>query len=109
MPTGCHRSRAARSGAQMSNSLSLWRSGLTGISGRESDPLPVSLARRRELTLHWCRRFLNNYPATLALVASGRLDVASLITHSFPLERAQDAFRLVTDNADGVLKASVDF
>jgi len=82
---------------------------LTGISGRESDPLPVSLARRRELTLHWCRRFLNNYPATLALVASGRLDVASLITHSFPLERALDAFRLVTDNADGVLKASVDF
>jgi Threonine dehydrogenase and related Zn-dependent dehydrogenases len=82
---------------------------LTGISGAEEDPVPVSVARRRGLGVQWCRRFLNNYPATLALAASGRLDVAPSVTHSFPLDRAQEAFQLVADYADGVLKASVDF
>ncbi|HNY87332.1 MAG TPA: alcohol dehydrogenase catalytic domain-containing protein [Candidatus Hydrogenedentes bacterium] len=85
------------------------RAVLTGISGAEEDPVPVSVARRRGLGVQWCRRFLNNYPATLALAATGRLDVGSLVTHSFPLERTQEAFQLVADYADGVLKASVDF
>ncbi len=82
---------------------------LTGISGVDSDPLPVGVARRKELTLQWCRRFLHNYPATLALAASGKLDLESLVTHSFPLERSMDAFELVAENRDGVLKASIDF
>ncbi len=82
---------------------------LTGISGADSDPLPVSTARRRELTLRWCRRFKNNYPAALRLIESGRIDVRKLITHSFPLRRTGEAFALVAGYQDGVLKASIDF
>lgn len=82
---------------------------LTGISGNEQDDLPVSLARRKELTLHWCRRFLNNYPATLALMKAGILDVASLVTHVFPFEEAPAAFALTTAYADHVLKASIEW
>jgi threonine dehydrogenase-like Zn-dependent dehydrogenase len=81
---------------------------LTGISGEESDPLPVSVARRKELTVQWCRRFRFNYPTAIDLVASGRIDVRSLITHSFTLDRSRDAFELVSDSRDGVLKASID-
>lgn len=81
---------------------------LTGISGKDDDLVPVSFARRRELTLKWCRRFLHNYPGTIALIESGRIDVASLITHRFALEEAPKAFELVAAYADGVLKASVD-
>lgn len=81
---------------------------LVGISGEEWDPLPVSIARRRELSLQWCRRFCHNFPTTIALVASGKLNVRALITHSFPLERSQEAFDLVAENADNVLKASID-
>ncbi len=81
---------------------------LVGISGEEWDPLPVSIARRRELSLRWCRRFCHNFPNTIALAASGRLDVRSLITHSFPLEETQAAFDLVAENRDNVLKASID-
>lgn len=82
---------------------------LTGISGAENDPLPVSVARRRELSLHWCRRFKNNYPAALRLIETGQVDVRKLITHSFPLHRTQEAFDLVAEYGDGVLKASIDF
>jgi L-iditol 2-dehydrogenase len=81
---------------------------LTGISGHEEDPLPVSDARRKELTLRWCRRFRFNYPAAIALLADGRVDVASLITHSFPLERCPEALALVSETGDGVLKVSID-
>ncbi len=81
---------------------------LVGISGEEWDSLPVSLARRRELTLRWCRRFCHNFPRTIALAASGKLDIAALLTHSFPLERTQEAFDLVAENRDNVLKVSVD-
>jgi predicted dehydrogenase/threonine dehydrogenase-like Zn-dependent dehydrogenase len=37
-----------------------------------------------------------NFEAVLDLMASGQLDVAPLITHRFPLERAADAYDLLT-------------
>jgi L-iditol 2-dehydrogenase len=81
---------------------------LTGISGAEEDPFPVGVARRKELTLQWCRRFRFNFPAAIDLAASGRVDITSLITHSFPLAQSQEAFELVSRAADNVLKVSID-
>ena len=82
---------------------------LTGISGEEQDSIPVSITRRRELTLRWCRRFLHNYPATITLIDTGRLDAASLVTHVFPFEEADKAFALTTAYADNVFKASIEW
>ena len=81
---------------------------LTGISGEENDPFPVGAARRKELRIQWCRRFKNNFPRALELAASGQVDLASLVTHSFPLEQVREAFEVVSTYSDGVLKASVD-
>ena len=81
---------------------------LTGISGAEEDPFPVNVARRKELTLQWCRRFRFDYPRSVALLMSKRVDVASLITHSYPLEQSREAFELVLECRDNVLKASID-
>jgi predicted dehydrogenase/threonine dehydrogenase-like Zn-dependent dehydrogenase len=39
-----------------------------------------------------------NFEAVLDLMASGALDVAPLISHRFPLERAEDAFDLLTSS-----------
>ena len=80
----------------------------TGISGTEIDPIPVSVARRKELCIQWCRRFRHDFPRSILLASMGRVDLASVVTHSFPLERTQDAFELVSRFADNVLKASVD-
>ena len=81
---------------------------LTGISGQDWDPLPVSVVRRRELNLQWCRRFCHNFPAAIAMVAAGKVDIRGLLTHSFPLDQTRDAFELVAASADNVLKASID-
>lgn len=40
-----------------------------------------------------------NFEAVLDLMASGALDVAPLISHRYPLERAEDAFSLLTSAA----------
>jgi len=80
-----------------------------GISGKEMDSIPVGPARRKELTLQWVRRFKHNYPAAIDLVARGKLDIRKVMTHSFSFEQSKDAFELVTEYADGVLKASIDY
>lgn len=82
---------------------------LTGISGNEMDLLPVSIARRRELCLQWCRRFVHNYPVTIDYILSGALDVDSLITHVFSFEEAPEAFALTSAYGDDVLKASIEW
>ncbi len=40
-------------------------------------------------------------------MASGRIDVKPLATHFFPLERVSEAFELVHNYADGVVRAII--
>ena len=82
---------------------------LTGISGAVEDPIPVEAARRKGLTVRWCRRFRHNYPRAIALVSAGQIDVKKIVSHSFPLERAPEAFALVSRAGDKALKVSIDF
>lgn len=82
---------------------------LTGISGNDMDPLPVSVCRRRELTLIWCRRFRDNFHEALSLMEYGKVDIEPLLTHTFSLEDSPAAYELVANYADNVLKASIDF
>lgn len=84
------------------------RAVLVGISGEAEGVFPVDIARRKELTLTWCRRFRFNFPAAIELITSGAVDVDALITHRFPLERSNDAYELVSRFEDNVLKVSVD-
>jgi alcohol dehydrogenase len=43
----------------------------------------------------------------LSIVQSGRFDPSILLTHSFPLSRIQDAYKLFSERQDGVLKVAV--
>jgi threonine dehydrogenase-like Zn-dependent dehydrogenase len=49
----------------------------------------------------------HTYPRAIRLVASGMVDVAALATHHVPLERITEAFELVADYDDGVLRAMI--
>jgi L-iditol 2-dehydrogenase len=66
---------------------------LAGIPSTDRTSFPAALARRKGLTLALVRRMGNVYPRAAALVARGTIDVASLVTDRFPLDRAEDAFR----------------
>ncbi|MGC8737518.1 MAG: zinc-dependent alcohol dehydrogenase [Candidatus Hydrogenedens sp.] len=85
------------------------RSILVGISGKDYDPIPVSIARRRELKLQWCRRFRHNFTATIKLIEQGKININSILTHHFQPEQTQIAFEKVANTEDNLIKASIDW
>ena len=79
-----------------------------GLPPEDNFPYPLVSAMAREIDIVTVFRYANVYPAAIALVAEGRVDVRSLITHRFPLERAEDALKLSDSRADNVIKAMVE-
>jgi len=43
----------------------------------------------------------------MAVLASGRVDLAPLVTHRFELDRIEDAYELFAHQRDGVLKVAI--
>lgn len=65
---------------------------LVGIPDEDRTTFPASLARRKGLTLALSRRMNDVYPRATRLVERGLVDVSSLVTHRYPLERTGEAF-----------------
>jgi L-iditol 2-dehydrogenase len=65
---------------------------LVGIPADDRTAFPASVARRKGLTIKLVRRMKHTYPRALELVSKGLVDVRSLATHRFPLEKAVEAF-----------------
>ena len=66
---------------------------LVGMGGDEA-VLPVSLIQERELTLTGTFRYAHTWPAAIALVASGRVDLDRLVTGHYGLDEVADALTL---------------
>lgn len=80
---------------------------LVGIPDGDSYTLPASEARRRGLKIKFARRMGEVYPRAISLVASGKVEVASLVSHRVSLEETPGVFRALADNAPGYLKALI--
>ena len=65
---------------------------LVGIPADDRTSFSASLARRKGLTIKLVRRMKFTYPRAIQLVESGQVDVRLIVTHRFPLEKAQEAF-----------------
>lgn len=74
-------------------------------SGSESMQLPTQLIQNRELVLTGVFRYANTWPAALALVESGRVDLDAMVTARFPLEKVAEA--LDSDRTPGSVKTVV--
>jgi L-iditol 2-dehydrogenase len=81
---------------------------LVGIPSDDRLTLRHSTARRKGLTILMSRRMKHTYPRAIRLVERGRIDLACLVSHRFPLARAAEAFALNAAYNDGVLKVMVD-
>ncbi|MBN1875263.1 MAG: NAD(P)-dependent alcohol dehydrogenase [Anaerolineae bacterium] len=79
-----------------------------GIPSDDRMLMTASVVRRKGLTIKLVRRMKHTYPRAIRLVQSGMVDVARLATHTFPLERIQEAFELVAGYKDGVLRAMIE-
>lgn len=91
------------------------RSGITAVRGAgtvvlvgmgaDDIPLPIPVIQNRELTVTGVFRYTDTWPLGIHLVASGQVDLASLVTARFDLDHAEDA--LNADLTPGSLKAVV--
>jgi L-iditol 2-dehydrogenase len=64
-----------------------------GMGPEEDATVPMATIQSREITLTGTFRYANTYPAALALVADGRVDLGAIVTGHFPLEEAETALR----------------
>ncbi len=80
---------------------------LIGIPPEDQMIMTHHLIRRKGLTIKVARRMKHSYPRAIALAERGMVDLCALVTHYFPLERSEEAFRLVESYEDGVIKAVI--
>jgi L-iditol 2-dehydrogenase len=72
---------------------------------QEHIPIQAITARRAGLYLAFVRRFNPaDFPRAVEMVASGAIEVASLITHYFPLDEITPAFKMLHEYSDEVVK-----
>lgn len=60
--------------------------------GNPEVTLPLPLVTVKEMDIRGIFRYANCYPAALALVSSGRVDVRPFITHRYTLHQVEEAF-----------------
>ena len=80
---------------------------MIGFPLEDNFAYPLVSAMAKEANIITVFRYANVYPSSIALVAEGRIDLKSLITHHFPLEQAEQALQLSDRREDGVVKAMV--
>jgi L-iditol 2-dehydrogenase len=79
-------------------SLNVTQSGgrvvLVGL-GPEYVKVPLCMSSLRQIDIIGSARYNNTFPLAIDLIASGRVDAKSVVTHKFPLEKSEDAFQNV--------------
>ncbi|MFA9390263.1 MAG: alcohol dehydrogenase catalytic domain-containing protein [Prolixibacteraceae bacterium] len=97
----------------MDNAIEILKPGgkliLIGIPEFDRWTFKADLARRKELTIIHTRRQNNCTHRTLDMLASGKVDGRAMITHRFPFSKVAEAFDMVANYKDGVMKAMIDF
>jgi L-iditol 2-dehydrogenase len=71
--------------------------------------MSVDTTRRSELSVQFIRRQVDCTEPALEMMGSGLISIENMITHRFPFARTKEAFDLVADYRDGVMKAMIDF
>jgi L-iditol 2-dehydrogenase len=80
---------------------------VVGIAPDEHLTFQADTLRHKGLTVKLVRRMRHTYPRAIRLVQAGLVDLSSLASHLFPLERIVEAFEMVAGYKDGVLRAVI--
>jgi L-iditol 2-dehydrogenase len=81
---------------------------LIGIPRLERISFIIDKIRRKEITIANVRRQNDCTQMAIDLMATGKVKVDFMITHRFKLEQTQDAFDMVAEYRDGVIKALIE-
>lgn len=81
---------------------------IVGIPEFDSWHLKADKIRRKEITFINIRRQNHTAPAALKMITDKQVNVSDMVTHRFGFKYAKEAFDMVADYKDGVLKAMID-
>ncbi|MDD5457904.1 MAG: alcohol dehydrogenase catalytic domain-containing protein [Phycisphaerae bacterium] len=82
---------------------------LIGIPREDRVTFVIDKMRRKELTVVNVRRQNEVTQECIDLVGTDKIDVDFMITHRFAPEQSKEAFELVANYSDGVVKALIEF
>lgn len=80
---------------------------IIGWPETSSFPYPVELVIEKELDIHGTNRYANAFPAAIALLAAGQVDVHPLVSHRYTLDRVTEAFAFASDHPAETIKVMV--
>jgi L-iditol 2-dehydrogenase len=81
---------------------------LVGIPRLERISFMIDKIRRKEIIIVNVRRQNECTQRAIDLIAGGKINVDFMITHRFKLEQTQQAFDMVAEYRDGVIKALIE-
>lgn len=80
---------------------------LVGLSSQEEINYNFAQIMDKEAQIKTVFRYRNIYPKAIAAVASGAIDVKSIVTHRFDLDHIQEAFDEAVNNKTDLVKAVI--
>ena len=80
---------------------------ILGIPEMDRVSFDAHKLRRKEIRIQNVRRQCRRTQRAIDLVASKKVDIDFMATHTFSLEQTQQAFELVAAYGDGVIKAMI--
>ncbi|XP_050393205.2 sorbitol dehydrogenase [Patella vulgata] len=92
------------SGAQFSVELGIQSTkpgGAFAVVGHGPDnvTIPITTAIAREVEIRGSFRYVNTWPAAIAMIASGKINIKPMITHRFTIEETLQAFETAKSGA----------
>ncbi|KAL1859522.1 hypothetical protein VTK73DRAFT_7574 [Phialemonium thermophilum] len=78
-----------------------------GVGKAIINNLPFMHLSLAEIELKFINRYRDTWPAGIACLSGGILDLKPLVTHEFPLEQAMEALQLSADLRNGSIKVQV--
>ncbi len=80
---------------------------LVGWPEQASFPYNIETVLDKELDIRGVNRYCNTYPTAISLLASGKLDVAPLITHRFPFDAIIEAVAFASEHPAETIKVMI--
>jgi len=78
-----------------------------GRGHKDYQSIPLFEAADKEVDILGSFRYHGTYPKALELVATGQVNVKSLVSHRFSLEQVQEAFETAEVGKDGAIKVAI--
>jgi len=80
---------------------------LVGMYAQRTFPYPLLDIVVKELDVRGVFRYANMFPVGIELVSKGMVNVRQLVTHTFPFEEIERAFRLIDERKENFMKVQV--